>query len=159
MYRDKNNINDKHSNASDSQPHNRRSGRWATQKRKQRKQKIIAVNLAIIMVIIILISIFLIKTNGSTNDNEASDNIKGTWVYNQYVQYEFNGHGNGCMCLEDTHYEYTYEINKDTLSIDFDNEAVHDCVYKFTVEGDNLTIVGGEGTTGGTYTLSKSSRE
>ena len=63
------------------------------------------------------------------------------------------------MRLEDMHYEYTYEINKDALSIDFDDEAVHDCVYKFTVESDTLTIVGGEGTTGGTYILSKSSQE
>ncbi len=155
MYRDKYNVKGRHSNTPESQLHDRCSARRATQKRKQRKQKILVVNLAIIIVIIIIISIFLIKTN----DNEVPDNIKGTWVYNQYVQYEFDGHGNGCMCLEDTHYEYAYEIKKDTLCLDFENKAVHDCVYTFTIEGSQLTIVGGEGTTGGTYILSKSLQE
>lgn len=35
------------------------------------------------------------------------------------------------------------------------NESVHDSNYGFTVDGDKLTLIGGEGTIGGTYELTK----
>ena len=59
------------------------------------------------------------------------------------------------MCLEDIHYEYSYEIKGDTLFMDFDNKVVHDCSYIFDIKGSELTLIGGEGTTGGTYVLHK----
>lgn len=80
---------------------------------------------------------------------------KTVMLYDQYTKYEFNGFGEGCMCLEDTHYEYSYTVDKNTVSIDFKNEAVHDCEYTFEVTDNTLTLVGGERTTGGTYKLDK----
>ncbi|MBQ8255271.1 MAG: hypothetical protein IJY94_07210, partial [Clostridia bacterium] len=36
-----------------------------------------------------------------------------------------------------------------------ENESVRDGTYTFTVEDNTLTLIGGEGTVGGTYTLTR----
>jgi hypothetical protein len=111
-------------------------------------------SLIIIIATIVIVSIFIFKPKDKPNSS-TPDIISGTWVYDQYIKYEFDGQGKGCMCLENIHYEYSYKINDNILSMDFKNEAVHDCSYTFEVDGNNLTFVGGEGTTGGTYLLTK----
>jgi len=52
-------------------------------------------------------------------------------------------------------YDFTYEIKDNQLYIDFVNESAHDATYEFSVKGDTLTLIGGEGTIGGTYELTK----
>lgn len=59
------------------------------------------------------------------------------------------------MYVGDTIYEYTYKINNDILEIDYKNEEVHDATYTYKLEGDELELIGGEGTIGGEYTLKK----
>ena len=113
------------------------------------------VGLVVVIAVIAVISIILFKPSDTKNDPTKADALSGAWMYDQYTKYEFDGYGKGCMCLSDTHYEYSYKINGNTLSMDFENEAVHDCSYTFSVKDNTLTIVGGEGTTGGTYTLTK----
>ena len=48
-----------------------------------------------------------------------------------------------------------YKIKKDQISIDYENESVRDGTYTFSVDKDKLTLIGGEGTVGGTYTLTR----
>ncbi|MEQ2829994.1 DUF5640 domain-containing protein [[Ruminococcus] lactaris] len=43
--------------------------------------------------------------------------------------------------------------------IDYANESVRDSEYEFTVDGNTLTLVGDEGTVGGTYELKRSSKK
>ncbi|MFR7697186.1 MAG: DUF5640 domain-containing protein [Roseburia sp.] len=38
--------------------------------------------------------------------------------------------------------------------MDYANESVRDSEYEFTVDGNTLTLIGGEGTVGRTYELS-----
>lgn len=52
-------------------------------------------------------------------------------------------------------YDFTYEIKDNQLYIDFVNESAHDVTYEFSVKGDTLILIGGEGTIGGTYELTK----
>lgn len=66
--------------------------------------------------------------------------------------------GNGCMCIDKTnHYEFTYDIDGDTLKVDYALDYVTDCEYAYTVDGDKLTLVGGNGTVepGKVYELTK----
>lgn len=102
---------------------------------------------AVVTVIFIIIFALMTKSN--------LEIVKGTWVYDQYTKYEFDGNGNGYMCLENLHYKYTYGISDDELTLDFENDAVHDCIYTFEINDNTLTIIGGEGTVGGTYELTK----
>ena len=113
------------------------------------------IRVVILIAIIATVSIIFLKPSDTKNDPATADVLIGAWVYDQYTKYEFDGYGKGCMCLEDTHYKYFYEISGNTLSMDFENEEVHDCFYTFTVRDGQLTIIGGEGTSGGTYKLNK----
>ncbi|MBE6619709.1 MAG: hypothetical protein E7626_08090 [Ruminococcaceae bacterium] len=50
------------------------------------------------------------------------------------------------MLLPNVTYEFSYDIKKDQISIDYENESVRDGTYTFTVEDNTLTLIGGEGT-------------
>lgn len=104
------------------------------------------------MVAVVIVVVFIIFALLPKSDLGV---VKGTWVYDQYTRYEFDGNGNGCMCLEDLHYKYTYIISDDELTLDFENDTVHDCTYTFKINDNTLIIIGGEGTVGGTYELTK----
>lgn len=66
--------------------------------------------------------------------------LQGTWYYDQYTEYEFDGKGNGCMCIDKTnHYEFTYDIDGDTLKVDYALDYVTDCKYTCSVDCDFLT--------------------
>ena len=56
-------------------------------------------------------------------------------------------------------YDFTYTIDGNKLMIDYANESVRDSEYEFTVDGNTLTLVGDEGTVGGTYELKRSSKK
>ncbi len=59
--------------------------------------------------------------------------------------YSFDGDGNGLLELPENSYAFTYSINGNVLSIDFENENIRDFTYDFKVNGKKLTLVGGEG--------------
>ena len=66
----------------------------------------------------------------------------------------------GCMCLDGSnHFEFTYKAEDGTLYLDFALDYVTDCQYTYTVDGDKLTLIGGKGTVGGTYTLTRVEEE
>lgn len=69
--------------------------------------------------------------------------------------YKFSGDGNGALLLPNVTYEFSYDIKKGQISIDYENESVRDGIYTFTVEDNTLTLIGGEGTVSGTYTLTR----
>ncbi len=117
-------------------------------KRKNR-QIILVVCLAVILLVVVVAAILLLS--GSKVNSE----LVGKWRYNEYTAYEFYDNGKGCLCLDDVHYEYTFKVSSNKLTLDFSEDIVRDCEYTFHVDGDALTIVGGEGTDQGTYTLKK----
>ena len=43
--------------------------------------------------------------------------------------------------------------------MDYENDSVRDGTYTFNVEDNTLTLIGGEGTVGGTYTLTRVEEE
>ncbi|MBR2406009.1 MAG: hypothetical protein IKB04_03045 [Clostridia bacterium] len=155
MYNEENGRRRQNASKSEQQSYRRYNARIAARKRRQRQRMLTIVGLIVVIAVIAVISIFLFKPSDTKNDPTKADALSGAWMYDQYTKYEFDGYGKGCMCLSDTHYEYSYKINGNTLSMDFENEAVHDCSYTFSVKDNTLTIVGGEGTSGGTYKLNK----
>lgn len=129
--------------------------RMSAKKRKARQRKI-AVVFALALVVVVLVIVLICKgCAGGSNDNA---DLSGVWHYDQYTEYEFDGKGKGCMCLDDSnHYEFTYKAEDGTLYLDFALDYVTDCQYTYTVNGDKLTLIGGEGTAeiGKVYELTK----
>lgn len=104
----------------------------------------------LILALIIVLCVIIFKPK-----NMGLDLLTGVWKYDEYTQYEFDGSGNGCMRLDTVHYEYTYSVSDNKVKLDFKDDAVHDCTYSFTINEENLTLVGEDGTVGGTYNLIK----
>lgn len=134
----------------------RYAGRYSKQgpaKRKpQKAKKLNPLFIAVIALAIVLVGLIIFLIVGPGKQNNA---LIGTWKYDQYTEYEFYDNGKGCLCVDDVHYEYEYKISGDKLTLDFTEDVVRDCEYTFTVENNNLTLVGGEGTDQGTYKLNK----
>ena len=100
--------------------------------------------------IVILIIVLIVK-----GCSGGSGVLKGKWDLDGTTAYEFNGNGSGALILPNITYEFTYEVKKDQISIDYENDSVRDGTYTFKVEDTTLTLIGGEGTVGGTYTLTR----
>lgn len=89
---------------------------------------------------------------------KIDDKLVGTWKYDEHIQYEFSAEGEGCICQDDSHFVYTYKANGKKLQLFFESNALVNSVYTYTIVENELTIVGGEGTDGGTYKLTKISQ-
>ena len=89
----------------------------------------------------------------------GTDALAGTWEFDGTTTYSFDGSGSGTMELPSISYDFTYTIDGNKLMIDYANESVRDSEYEFTVDGNTLTLIGDEGTVGGTYELKRSSKK
>ena len=112
-----------------------------------------AVGIAILAVLILIIVLIVKGCSGGT------DVLEGKWDLDGTTAYEFSGDGNGALLLPNVTYEFSYDIKKDQISLDYENESVRDGTYTFSIDKDKLTLIGGEGTVGGTYTLTRVEEE
>ena len=126
-------------------------------RRKKRQQQMMlrqgAIGIVALGILILIIVLIVKGCSGGT------DVLKGKWDLDGTTAYEFSGDGNGALLLPNVTYDFTYTIKDDQISIDYENESVRDGTYTFSVEEDKLTLIGGEGTVGGTYTLTRVEEE
>ena len=125
---------------------------------KRKKQRRIRKWIVLGCIIAVLVLLVLLICKGCAGENDTNTALVGVWYYDQYTEYEFDGEGNGCMCLDgNNHFEFTYKVENGALYLDFALDYVTDCQYTYTVDGNKLTLVGGEGTAevGKVYELTK----
>lgn len=102
---------------------------------------------AIAALAVIIVGIILLAKGCSG----GADALAGTWEFDGTTTYSFDGSGSGAMELPSISYDFTYTIDGNKLMIDYANESVRDSEYEFTVDGNTLTLIGGEDTVGGTF--------
>lgn len=119
-------------------------------KKKQKQRRMLFGGAAAVLIVIVVVIVLIVK--GCFGRTDA---LAGTWDFDGTTTYVFDGNGTGVMALPSISYDFTYTIDGNKLVIDYSNESVHDSTYEFTVDGDILTMVGGEGTVGGTYKLTR----
>ena len=122
----------------------------------------VALIAAALLVLLGVILFTLSSSGGSDPDHLFSGTYRyrvplpdgGTAVSAEYV---FNGRGKGKMVLprDGEEYAYRYFVEGDRLSLDFEDDRAHDCVYTFLLSDGGLTLTGGAGTTGGTWELTR----
>lgn len=81
--------------------------------------------------------------------------LKGFWAYAETATVQFSGKGSGEILFSDMEYGFSYRLEANSLQIAFDNPYLADAHYTFTVGNGSLVLSGGNGTMGGTYTLTK----
>lgn len=126
-----------------------RQSRKAKRLRKQKRRKQLLFSIAILLAFFIVLSVTLVIIH-------QKNPLEGKWYMDEVTAYEFYDDGKGAMVLPSAEYEFTYSITDNNLSIDFNYEGAKDAQYIFTIEGNTLTLEGGNTTTQGTYVLSKS---
>lgn len=136
--------------------HGKKSGRLA-------KWIWIVVACAVVVIAVALGVFFRIRSSApetspaSQADVSTGENVDlaGVWAYSEYTRYTFYEDGTGSMQLDDMEFPYQYRVDGDQLYLDFESDSLLDATYTYTLEGTTLTIEGGEGTTGGTYQLTR----
>lgn len=119
---------------------------------KTAKNRRVALFIAAAAVVVIVAAVVLIVLLISGSRPDA---LQGSYSVDDYTGYEFDGHGSGAMCLgESTRYEFTYTVEEDTLTLDYEDTAITNAVYTFRLEGDKL-IITSQNSDAGTFTLTK----
>ncbi len=85
----------------------------------------------------------------------SADTLTGSWRIDEITVYEFDGKGSGALVLPDQSFAFAYWVSKDTLTIDFVSPSARDFEYTFSIQGDTLTLTGGEGNDTVSYTLTR----
>lgn len=107
------------------------------------------------MLIISLAIVITVNHKKRVRDTELTEYLLGIWTYDESTKYEFDPNSKGGMYIGETKYSYVFTVNGDEIELDFNDPAVHDATYTFSVSGDKLKLVGGEGTVGGEYELQR----
>ena len=100
--------------------------------------------LGALFLIVLLISIFI-------NRNP----LAGKWNMDDVTVYEFGSDHKGALVLPSAEYEFSYKIKENILYIDFVSDKAKDASYTYQIQGDTLTLEGGNETIQGTYVLKK----
>lgn len=127
----------------------RRKQRLAHRKqwqRQRRNRRLLPCTFVLLIAVLVLVRILPAR---------GTQPFKGTWAHGEAATIQFNGRDSGMIALSDTEYPFTYTVEENALQLHFDNAYISDASYTFTVEDGTLTLSGGEGTTGGTYALTK----
>lgn len=139
-------------------PEEKQKNRASIEKRQQQKAKharkrkhnnLLLLVLGAILVLLVVLLLVLQLT-------QSNNPLKGKWHMDEVTAYEFYDGKNGAMVLPSDEYVFTYSVENDTLSIDFQHEGAKDAQYTFSIEGNTLTLNGGNATNRGTYVLKKS---
>ena len=89
----------------------------------------------------------------SAADSDSTDPLCGKWDLDGTTVYVFDGNGSGALELPENKYEFRYEINGETVSIDFADDKIQDISYEFAVNSNELTLLRKEKTDTITYKL------
>ena len=116
--------------------------------RKTRKKFVYGILLGS-LVVLSVVFFFLLKGSGRCLE------LEGEWQYDTHTSYVFDKSGRGYIQLDNVQLKYKYSVEDNRLNLNFEDANVEDCVYEFEIRGDELQLVGKEGTTGGNYQLQR----
>jgi len=126
----------------------RRNARLMRELRVKRQKNIMILS-AVMLLIVILALIIGLKGCG------ADTKLTGLWKLDDTVSYQFEKDGTGAMILSNSRYDFTFKNKGDSLYMDYEEEYLMDGSYTFLIKGETLVLIGGEGTSGGTYELQR----
>lgn len=118
-------------------------------RRKQEKILVTSITAAAVVLLVSIGVLFFVK------DKVKMSEIDGLWIFDSSTSYEFSSDNTGIMHIGQQNYPFSYRLSRQLLKIDFDSEAIYDCVYEISIDRDMMTIEGKKGTTGGVYELAK----
>ena len=120
-------------------------------RRKKKRNTMKKAMLSAAIIITVAVAVILIIAQFRKKSNE----LVGTWRYDEHTQYVFEKDGTGKLLADDVTYSYAYTVKGKKLILDFTEDIDRDCDYTFSVNETALTLIGGTETDGGSYKLNK----
>ena len=111
---------------------------------KKKKKKIKLVFLLFLIFFVSLVG-FIFLFGSISGKGKYSNKILGEWTTDGVTVYKFNDDDTGEMVLPLGKYKFDYEMKKDTLFIDFENEKSEDIKYNYSFEDGKLVLKGSNG--------------
>ena len=109
---------------------------------------------AVVLVAVAVGIILICRGCSKAPDDTSAPAPDGTYYIDDYTAYEFDGKGEGAICLGGTtRYDFAYSVTDDKVSFDFEDDRINDITYSFTLNGDVLTITDASGAN--SYTMTK----
>lgn len=127
---------------------------------KKNSKKTLNKKRILIVILLVAIIIGIVIVTNKKNNKTIPKQLIGVYVYDEHTKYEFKKDGKGAMYIDEKEYKYsyTYSEKENQLKLDFEKEEIYDATYTATINDNTLKLIGGEGTTGGEYTLKKESK-
>ena len=89
------------------------------------------------------------------SEDKLASGIIGTWSVDDSTGLSFGENNKGKLIIPDEEYAFSYKLDGDQLTLDFVSSKATDGTYTASLSGDTLTLIGGKGTIGGTFELSR----
>ena len=81
--------------------------------------------------------------------------IAGTWTIDGVTSYRFEEDGAGALVLPEHEYPFSFTVEDDALTLDFESSKINQAVFNITLEGDTLTLVKEEDAGAAKFVLEK----
>jgi len=106
----------------------------------KKRAKVTIVSIAIIIILVMLLFFLL------NRKPKLSKVLIGSWITPGGTIYIFNKDNTGKMKVPLNDYPFTYKIEDNKLSIDYEEKSAFDPVYECTIKDDKLIFKGDNGT-------------
>lgn len=129
----------------------KRAAQGAKPRRKRRRQQRRMLKIGIgILTGLLIAAVALMLVLGKKTP------LEGKWVLDQVTSYVFYADGTGALVLPSAEYGFTYQLQEDTLYLDYADEKAKDSQYTYEIKGNKLYLNGGNATTQGEWVCTKS---
>ena len=120
--------------------------RMLRRKRQQRRRRIGIAFFTILLLLVIGMIAYMAISVISVKKTEK-DILAGTWSPDLVTFYTFDGKGSGSMQTSLSIYDFSYELKKQAVVIDYEDEKVSDAAYSFSLSDDGsiLTLTSYDG--------------
>lgn len=128
------------------------------------KKKIILILAAIVIVAVIILAVVLILRSCNKSDDSAAEptateqptssvlptvavkgtpiespeDVQGSWTLDGVTTYEFSDDSTGALKTDTDDLMFSYTVEGNVLSLDFENDSVNDASYACNIDGDTL---------------------
>ena len=110
-------------------------------KRKRRLRRRAYRAFLAVLAVVFLVSLVMILRGLPTEDK-----LKGAWTLDESTAYEFDGKGRGTLRLPLGSYAFSYTVEYNVVTLDFEDEDVTNASYSFLRDGTSLTLDTNTGT-------------
>lgn len=112
----------------------------ARKRKNKTKMTLLGVGCGIISAALIFVAVWAVFLRDGKNITGKGGSLYKEWKIDSTTHYRFEEGGRGALVLPSEEFPFSFRIEENRISIDFDDESCIDKNYTFSVIGDILTL-------------------